>query len=66
MSLKQLRNQRLSRSSYVKNYPILDWYLAFLTIGEDLLKTYVNLYNQDLLQENAKIALEAIDALTND
>jgi len=66
MTLKQLRNQRLSRSYYVKNYPILDWYLAFLTIGEDLLKTYVNLYNQDRLQENAKIALEAIDALTND
>lgn len=49
---------------YLSNKWVLFWFNHFLSISDDLLKSWVDMYNQGILFDEAKIALEAIEQMS--
>lgn len=44
----------------------LRWFKLFLWLSEKAFKRIIDLYNAGLLPDNARLALESIEALDND
>ena len=43
---------------------LLFWFNHFLSIPDDLLKDWIDMYNEGILFDEAKLALEAIDQMS--